>query len=90
MWYTGLKNSLKIEIFKKKQNFYELLKNRIFRKLTTDIENCKWIQAETRNATFLEWSTRLYLTEQVQSILQPEISTHFEHFRFECKDLKFV
>ena len=32
---------------------------------------------------FRTWSTRLYTTEQVRSILQPEISTHFAHFRFE-------
>ena len=28
-------------------------------------------------------------TEEVQAILQPEISTYFAHFRFECKSLKF-
>ena len=31
----------------------------------------------------------LLYTEQVQSILQPEILTHFAHFRIECKILKF-
>ena len=32
---------------------------------------------------------RRYHTEQVQSMLQPEISTQLAHFRCECKVLKF-
>ena len=38
---------------------------------------------------FFRLTTRTYPTEQVQSILQPEISTHSARFQFECKILKF-
>ena len=31
---------------------------------------------------------RLYPTKQVQSVLQPQISIHFAHFLFECKQWK--
>ena len=40
-------------------------------------------------ASFLTLVTRPYPTEQFQSILQPEMSTHFKLFRLECKILKF-
>ena len=70
--------------FLKKQNCYDFLKNCIFRKLTTDFENHTKRQSMH---PFGRWP--LYPTEQVQSILQPEISSHFAHFRFESKILKF-
>ena len=53
-WCTGLKKTLKKLKLPRKQNFYEFLKNRIFRKLTTDFENCTRLQAETRNVLFLD------------------------------------
>ena len=59
------------------------LKCRFFWKLITDFENRTKRQAETETCVVLDID---HPTEQVQSIfLQPEISTHFEHFRFECK-----
>ena len=70
--------------FFKKWNFYDFHTNRNFRKLTTDFEN-----RTKRHASFWTLTARQNPTEQVQSVLQPEISTHFAHFRFECKILKF-
>ena len=72
-----------------KQNFYDFLKYRIFQKLATNFANRTKRQTETKACVVLELATRPYSTEQVQSILQLEISTHFESFRFGCKNLKF-
>ena len=46
-------------------------------------------QLRPKHASFWTLATRTYPTEQVLSILQPEIFTHFTNFRFECKTLKF-
>ena len=73
----------------KKQNFYDFLKNRNFQKLTTDFEIVQSVKLRPKHASFWMLTTRPYPTKQVQSILKPEISTHFAHFRFECKILKF-
>ena len=74
--------------FLRRQIFYEFLKTAISEKVTTDFENRTKRKAETKHAPFLTCTTKLCPTEQVQSILQPQISTHFAHFRFECKQLK--
>ena len=34
---------------------------------------------------FWTWTTRLYPTEEVQSIFQPQIFTHFSYFRLNAK-----
>ena len=79
--------TLKMLKFLRKQNFYEFFKNRIFRKMTTDFENRSMRQAETMSL-FGHEPQGYTCKEQVQSILQPEISIHFAHFRFECKKKK--
>ena len=57
-------------------------------KLTTDFENRTKRQAETKACVFLDVDYyAIPYKEQVQSILQPEMSTHYVHFRFECKIL---
>ena len=53
--------------FLKRQNFYEFLKNPIFRKVTTDFENHTKRQAETKECIFYDVD---------KSTLQPEISSH--------------
>ena len=76
----------------RRQKFYEYLKNRLFRKVSADVENRTRRQAQTKYASFLDVdnkTTMLYPTEHVQPILQPGISTHLAHFRFEWKRLKF-
>ena len=61
------------------------LKIAISEKVTTDFKNRAKRQAETKARAC---NTRLYHTEQVQSILQPQISIHLAHFRFESKQQK--
>ena len=65
------------------------MSSNFLRKLTTDFENRTEVNVRPKHATFWTWTTRPYPTEQGQSILQPEISTYYAHFRFECKLLKF-
>ena len=47
-----LKNTQKVEI--SDENFYKFLKNRIFQKLTTDLENRRKLQVETKTCVFLD------------------------------------
>ena len=72
-----------------KQTFYDFLKNCIFRKLTTDFENIQNVKLRPKLASCRALTTRPYPSELVKSILQPEISTDFAHFRFKCKIFKF-
>ena len=55
----------------------------------SDFENHTRRQADKKHASFWTLTTRIYPTEQIQSILQPDIATHFKHFWTECKILKF-
>ena len=52
-------------------------------------KSCKVSSWDLNMRLFLTWTTRLYPREQVQSILQPQISVLFAHFQFECKKLNF-
>ena len=88
-------NSLvQIEKHSKSWNFWgdriftNFSKIALSKKVTTDFENRAKRQAETKACVFWTWTTSLHPTEQVQSILQSQISIHFAHFRFECKQLK--
>ena len=87
---TLLYKTLNQFIFLKKRNFYDFLKHCDYRKLTTDFENRTKRSVVIKVSVFF-WTlaTRTYPTEQAQSFLQQDISTHFVHFRFECKILKF-
>ena len=51
---TALKTFKKLSFVFKKRIFYDFLKNRNFRKLTTDIENRIKRQAETKPCVFLD------------------------------------
>ena len=54
--------------------------------MTTDFENHKKRQKKTNLYAFFGWPSGPYPTELVQSILQPEISSHVAHFWFPCKN----
>ena len=72
--------------------FTNLSKITFFEKVTTDFENRAKCLAEIKTCIFFffTWTTRLYPREQVQSILQPQNSILFAHFRFEYNQLKKI
>ena len=82
VWCARLKNTQNVEIAKEteflpisQKSHFPKIDYRFWKLNGTSIWDQKF-------AFFWTWSTRLYPAEQVQSILQPEISIHFAHFWF--------
>ena len=83
-WCIRLKNTQKVEISEEIE-FLRTFNNGLFRKSDDRFrKSCKASSWE-QNIRPFTWTTRLYNTVHVQSILQPQISSLF---RFECKQLK--
>ena len=87
MWCTRLK-TFKMLYFLRRQNFYEFLKT--LRKVTSDLKNVPGVKLRPNMRLFWTWTVRLYPTEQVQSILQPEIYTHFACFGLSLTPLSTI
>ena len=82
-------NTLKTWNFWGDRNLTNFSKIAFFEKWLQILKIVRGVKLRPKHVSFWTWTTRLYPTEQVvQSILQPEISTYFTHFRFECKQIK--